>query len=112
MQIRQKITPSVIQAATAMLSPYIPEISPQTLVKALSDYQPDAIPDTAKTIERPLSRQKVSEILGVSLPTVNRLLNRGTLRRIYITPGAVKVDPASVRALLNGDAMKPVSIEG
>ncbi len=109
MQIRQKITPSVIQAATAMLSPYVPEISPQTLVKALSDYQTDALPNAAAKIEKPMTRQQTAELLGVSLPTINRLLNRGTLRRIYITPGAVKVDPASVRALLSGNTTEAIS---
>lgn len=98
MKIQTKITQTVIQAAVALLSPYVPEISPQTLIQALSDY------GTSKTatIEKPLTRKEAAEILGVSLPTINRLLNAGTLRRIRITSAAVKVDPASVRALLNG----------
>lgn len=104
MKIQTKITPTVIQAAVAMLSPYVPEISPQSLIQALSDYG-----TKSATIEKPLTRKEAAEILGVSLPTINRLLNAGTLRRIRITPAAVKVDPASVRALLNNSAD---SVEG
>ena len=95
MKIQNKISPAVIQAAVALLSPYVPEISPQGLVQALSDYG-----TKAATIEKPLTRKEAAEILGVSLPTINRLLNTGTLRRIRITSASVKVDPASVRALL------------
>lgn len=102
MQIRQKITPAVIQAATAMLSPYVPEISPQSLIAALQDYRTDAIQNPADKIEKPLTRLQAADILGVSLPTINRLLNRGTLRRIKITRGAVRVDPETVHNLVNG----------
>ena len=100
MKIQTKITPAVIQAAVALLSPYVPEISPQSLIGALRDYGTAAAP----TIERPLTRREAAAVLGVSLPTINRLLNAGTLRRIHITRTAVKVDPASVRALLNNSA--------
>ena len=96
MKIQNKITPAVIQAAVAMLSPYVPEISPQSLIQALRDYGTNAA-----TFDKPLTRKEAAAVLGVSLPTINRLLNAGTLRRIRITPAAVKVDPASVRALLN-----------
>ena len=99
MKIQTKITPTVIQAAVAMLSPYVPEISPQSLIQALSNYGAKSA-----TFEKPLTRKEAAEILGVSLPTINRLLNAGTLRRIRITRAAVKVDPASVRALLNNSA--------
>ena len=100
MKIQTKITPNVIQAAVGLLAPYVPEISPTALVEALRDYGSTK----AATPEKPLTRKEAAEILGVSLPTINRLLNAGTLRRIRITPAAVRVDPASVRALLNGTA--------
>ncbi len=104
MEIRQRITPAVIQAATGLLAPFIPEISPQTLIKALSDY------DTGEksAFVKPLTRREAAAILGISMPTINRLLNAGTLRRIYITGRAVRVDPDSVKALLSGTPVDTV----
>lgn len=112
MQILKKITPEVIQATTAMLSPYIPEISPTALIKALADYQTSGIADTAKSFERPLTREETGEILGLSMPTINRLLNRGILRRIKISRKAVRVDPGSVRELLENGNEMPLQQEG
>ncbi len=105
MQVRQKITPSIIAAATGMLQPFIPELSPQTLMRALEGYRTDeAATMTAAAMDKPMTRRQAAEFLGVSLPTVNRLLNRGTLRRIYITRGAVRVAADSVKTLINGNA--------
>lgn len=100
MKIQSKIAGGVIQAAVGLLAPYVPEISPQSLIEALRDYGSTK----AATPEKPLTRKEAAEILGVSLVTVNRLLNSRKLRRIRITPAVVRVDPASVRALLNGTA--------
>ncbi len=98
MQISQRITPAVLAAATGMLQPFIPELSPQNLVAALKDHA------TGKHLtviaEKPLTRQEAAALLSVSLNTINRYLNIGTLRRVKISPRLVRIDPVSVRALL------------
>ena len=99
MEIQSKITPAVIQAATAMLSPYVPEISPTGLVAALRAYN---IKDTKTTDEKPYTRQEVANLLGLSVQTINRMLNRGTLKRIHVGERAVRIDRKSVRAILEG----------
>lgn len=102
MEMSNRVTPAVVSAATGLLQTYCPELSPQSLLAAIRDYQPH--PSTGGTFEKPLTRQQTAELLGISLPTVNRLLNRGTLRRIRITTGSIRVDPGTVRALLVPDA--------
>lgn len=99
MEIQSKITPAVIQAATAMLSPYVPEISPTGLVAALRAYN---IKDTKTADEKPYTRQEVANLLGLSVQTINRMLNRGTLKRIHVGERAVRIDRKSVRAILEG----------
>jgi len=98
MNIANRITPEVIQAATAMLSPYIPEISPSGLIAALRQYKAEETTKVAE--ERPYTRDEVARLLSISVQTVNRLMNAGTLRRIHVGLRAVRIDPASVKALL------------
>ena len=99
MQIANRITPAVIQAATAMLSPYVPEISPTGLVAALKDYKAS---DRRPAEEKPYTRAEVADLLGLSIQTINRMLNRGALKRIRVGERAVRIDRQSVRAILEG----------
>ena len=107
MRITQPITPAILQAATAMLSPYVPEISSAGLVEALKAYgegtdSPAAVPAAtpAPRFAKPLTRREVAALFGCSLQSVSRWLSAGTLRRIRIGKRAVRIDPASVAALL------------
>jgi len=106
MRITQTITPAVLQAATAMLSPYVPEISPAGLVEALKAYNAGSAPAPAPApaacaprFTKPMTRQEVAALFGCSLQSVSRWLSAGTLRRIKIGKRAVRIDPASVAAL-------------
>lgn len=101
MQIANKITPAVIQAATAMLSPYVPEISPTGLIAALKEYN---VKESKAAEEKPYTRAEVANLLGLSTQTINRMLNRGTLKRIHVGLRAVRIAPESVRAILEGNA--------
>lgn len=99
MQIKQRITPAVIAAATGMLQPYIPELSPESLVAALKNHNPGK---TSTVIaERPLTRQEAASLLSVSLNSITRYMNAGLLKRIHIGARTVRIDPESVRELLN-----------
>ena len=107
MQVQNRITPAVITAATTLLQPYCPDLTPRNLIAALkawgddSQKQTQPQPPSAPSIEKPLSRFEVAKLLGVSLPTVNRLMNSGRLQKIKFSRyGTVRITPASVRALL------------
>lgn len=98
MKITKQISPAVLAAATGMLQPFIPELSPQSLVAALKNHETGK-PSTV-IAEKPLTRHEAAELLSVSVNTINRYMNMGTLRRIRLTPRTVRIDPASVRTLL------------
>ena len=96
---RNKLTPAVLAAATGLLAPFVPSVTPQSLAEALRMLEVGDRP--AAPPEKPLTRQEVAELLSCSLASVNRYMNAGTLRRVKIGKRAVRIDPASVRALLN-----------
>ncbi len=99
MQVQNRITPAVILAATQLLQPYCPDLNPRNLIAALKAWEVNPKP----VIEKPLTRFEVAELLGVSLPTLNRMMNDGRLQKIKLTPhGSARIDPASVRAFLYG----------
>lgn len=101
MQIRQRITPAILTAATGMLQPFVPDLTPQGLLSALKSHEAGQ-PATA-TADKPLTRKEAAALLSVSLNSVNRyMMNTGLLRRVKIGPRVVRIDPASVRELLNG----------
>ena len=96
-----KISPAVLAAATGMLQPFVPGLSPQSLVAALKNHEDNARNDSKQT-EKPMTRQDAAALLGVSLNTLNRYMNTGILRRVHVGPRLVRIDPQSVRDLLNG----------
>lgn len=97
MKINNKIPTSVIQAGVALLTPYIDDLTPQAFIEALKGYE---VKQTRTLPEKPLTIVETAELFGLSKPTINRFLNEGKLRRIKITRKTVKVDPESVRQLL------------
>ena len=103
MKVQSKITPAVITAATSLLQPYCPDLNPRNLIAALKAWEADPQKTETPIIEKPLTRFEVAELLGVSLPTVNRMMNDGRLQKIKLTPhGAARISPASVRAIISG----------
>lgn len=98
MQIKNSIRPEIISAAVNLLVPSVPELTPVGLVEALKNYKGSGITETI--LCKPLRRKEAANLLGVSLPTINRLLNRGVLRRIHVSRGAVRISHESVQHLL------------
>ena len=106
MQLRDTITPSVLSAAVGLLQPYAPDLSPSALVKAIKAYKADgaATPANAVRFDAPITRQEAAKLLNCTLQTISRYMNVGKLKRIRLSATSVRVDAASVRALLAGDA--------
>jgi excisionase family DNA binding protein len=105
MKVQNRITPAVITAATSLLQPYCPELNPNNLILALKAWGEETREPKPKNpeIEKPLTRFEVANLLGVSLPTVNRMMNDGRLQKIKLTPhGAARISSASVRAIISG----------
>jgi excisionase family DNA binding protein len=98
MEIQDRINQQIISAVVNMLSPYVTELTPTNLIAALKEHQ--ATQTTAPKLEKPMTRQEVAKMLGVSLLTVSRYLNAGKLRRIQLSGRSVRVDAASFRKLI------------
>lgn len=101
---KKDVPEAIINAVTAMLTPYYPELSATGLVEALKHREPT---NTAPTIRKPLTRFEAAEILKVSINSVNRYVKAGTLRAYKISKRLVRIDPASVEALLQN-----INVEG
>ncbi len=97
MQVRNGITPAILTAATSMLQPYAPELSPKNLVQALKAYDNAG---AAQKTDKPLTRQEAAELLSISLNSVSRYMREGRLRKIQLGKRAVRIDRASIQELL------------
>ncbi|MGI5922711.1 MAG: helix-turn-helix transcriptional regulator [Lentisphaeria bacterium] len=104
MQIRGNITPTILNTATSLLAPFVPDLSPTALVKAIKNYKEPADADRDNRPERPLTRREAAALLGCSLQSISRMMNDGRLRRIRLSEKSVRVCPDSLRALLAGRA--------
>lgn len=90
------IPSAIASAAVALLQPFCPELSPASLIDALK--KRNATPKTPRI--KPLTRSQVAELLQISIASVNRRVKDGTLRAYKISPRLVRIDPASVEALM------------
>lgn len=110
MELKNSITPSVLAAATSLLQPYAPDLSPSSLVKAIKAYQATATTTEANNaISKPMTRKEVAGLIGCSLQSVNRYLNEGKIQRIILSPRSVRIDRQSVQDFLAGTESREVN---
>lgn len=101
MKLKKAIDKSTLTAVTTLLSSSFPEITSEILLDALVSYGREP---RKETVRRPLTRKEASEILNVSLPTINRLMNEGKLKRVKLSDsrnGAVRIEYSSIEKLLD-----------
>ena len=79
----------------------IKSVPPSILVAALKSYNSDSTQNPANTPEKPYTRQEVCNLLSISIPTLHRMIKAGAVRKIIVSKNLVRIDPASVRKLLN-----------
>ena len=107
MRTTPQVPSEILNAATALLSPYIPDLSPTVLLKALESYHEDKeanAPKRPPRPEKPYTRQQAADLLGVSLPTIDRYMADETLKRIRYSTHSVRITPESVNRLMEGGA--------
>lgn len=95
----------ILNAATALLSQYVPGLSATVLMKALETYNEDKEATASKQNTRPqkpYTRQEAADLLGVALPTIDRYMANGTLKRIHYSAHSVRITRASVHNLMEG----------
>jgi len=71
---------NAIHAAVVMLSPYVPELTAQGLVRALSTYEESK----AMPLPSYISLRAAAESLGVSRDTVLRMIRAGNLEAVKV----------------------------
>ena len=96
----------ILNAATAILSSYIPGLSTTALMKALETYNEGKETSVKQNPrpQKPYTRQQAAELLGVALPTIDRYMANGTLKRIHYSAHSVRITPESVHNLMEGGA--------
>ena len=105
MKINKNIPTETLNAATAVLSQYVPGLSASDLLKAIESYNMDsevATPKQNARPQKPYTREETAELLGVSLPTIDRYMANGTLKRIRYSAHSVRITPESVHNLMEG----------
>ena len=102
-----KIPFEILNAATAVLSPYFQDLTPEVLLKALETYNEDKMDVAQKQLQRPekpFKREQVAEMLGLSIPTIDRYMAQGKLQRIRYSSHEVRITPNSVYNMMRGGA--------
>ena len=105
MRTTTKISPEILNAATILLSSCVPGLSANDLLKAIESYNIDSEATASKQNTRPqkpYTRQEAADLLGVALPTIDRYMANGTLKRIHYSAHSVRITRASVHNLMEG----------
>ena len=97
--MKNQIPVPIVNAATAMLQPFVPELSATGLVEALTHREP---PPAAPTFRKPLTRREAADILQVSINSINRYIRSGLLKAHKIGRRLIRIDPRSLEELLQG----------
>ena len=104
MRTTKEITTETLNAATAVLSPFVPGLSATNLLKAIESYnEEDKELDSSKQPLPPLkpyTRKGAAEALGVSVPTIDRYMADGRLTRVRYSARAIRISAESVHKLM------------
>lgn len=89
-----EIPAPIKKAASDMLSTFVPGLTPDRLEAAL--HFPEA-----NEREKLLTRKEAAKALTVSLPTIDRLMASGGLKRVKIN-GAVRIPESAIQKIITG----------
>ncbi|MST99243.1 helix-turn-helix domain-containing protein [Victivallaceae bacterium BBE-744-WT-12] len=95
MRIQNQSHAIVLNTAVNLLREYYSGLTSEQLHAALSHSEIQG------SIQKKLTRRECAELLGVSVNSVNRYIKNGKLKTVNISPRLVRIDPESVRELLN-----------
>lgn len=94
------VPPEIATAATTVLFPYIPGLTPSILVDALETYNPNATSDMDARPKKPFTRKEAAKELGVSVQSVDRYVSSGRLTRVRYSARAIRISADSVYNLM------------
>lgn len=103
MKSSQNIPSGIILAAVGLLLPYIPNITTDNLQRALETINsPNTAAEKDSRPQKPYTRKGAAEMLGVSIPTIDRYLASGHLTRVRYSARAIRISADSVHKLMEG----------
>ena len=97
----KEIPSGIILAAVGLLLPYIPNISSDNLKKALETINnPNTANEKDPRPQKPYTRKGAAEMLGVSIPSIDRYMADGRLTRVRYSARAIRIFADSVHKLM------------
>ena len=97
------IPSGIILATVGLLLPYIPNVNTENLQRALETINnPNAAVEKDPRPQKPYTRKGAAEMLGVSIPTIDRYLASGHLTRVRYSARAIRISADSVHKLMEG----------
>lgn len=102
MKTKTDIPSGIILAAVGLLLPYIPNITFSNLQAALETINnTNAEPEKDSHPQKPYTRKGAAEMLGVSVPTIDRYMADGRLTRVRYSARAIRISAESVHKLMD-----------
>lgn len=104
MRTTTNIPSETLNAATAVLSPFVLGLSAAELLKALESYEESKESASSKAPhhpQKPYTRKGAAEMLGVSVPTIDRYMADGRLTRVRYSARAIRISAESVHKLMD-----------
>ena len=99
--LNKEIPSGIILAAVGLLLPYIPNISSDNLKKALETIDnPNTATEKDPRPQKPYTRKEAAEMLGVSIPSIDRYMADGRLTRVRYSARAIRISADSVHKLM------------
>ena len=96
-----EIPSGIIQATVGLLLPYITNISSDNLKKALETINnPNTAAEKDPHPQKPYTRKEAAEMLGVSIPSIDRYMASGRLTRVRYSARAIRISADSVHKLM------------
>jgi excisionase family DNA binding protein len=96
------IPSGIILATVGLLSPYIPNLTSGSLQKALKSINTqDTATEKNQHPQKPYTRKGAAEMLGVSVPTIDRYMADGRLTRVRYSSRAIRISAESVHKLMD-----------
>ena len=94
MRVEKTLNQDVLAGAVAMLQRHVPDLTPTSLVNALTNYGEEV--KRPAPMGKPLTRREAAELLSLSLVSLDKLIKAGRLhasrigRRVLIDAEAIR----------------------
>ena len=101
--LNKEIPSGIMVAIVGLILPYVPNITAEALQKALETINnSNTATEKPSRPLKPYTRKGAAEMLGVSIPTIDRYMASGLLTRVRYSARAIRISADSVHKLMQG----------